>query len=440
MPQVILRIYLMDESHKTVYIDPEETTIEQLWILMSQKLLLDAPSAECFFIWAVSPELELLLYADQTVQDIYDDWEALTASIKAEKSTLATALSSSRPGVLQRTLTKTKVLSAFKSASSGLQTSASSIAGVSGKSSGSSDRTLERSKTLAVLSRTPSMPVVAGKSGEKVHGVSDAEEFRFVFRPTAVLPVELEQALVKAEAIRLLYIQAVHHVIHSNYPTEVALAVRLAGVQIQEAYGDQRAEHRGFVAEALSRFVPEHLIKERKAEEWTAALCQEHSFHTGKDVGTLQRQYLDIVQQCPYYGSTFFRVKHIPALQSFYKTEFEGTVHLGINHCGIHLIEPKAMKIVSWDFNDFVYWDSTPGNFVFEVKTGIKDEPVRAYNFKTPQAHFINDLMHDWSHEWEKKVKERRRDGHKGPSEGGDRDKMRKMEEKKAKDEKKGRR
>lgn len=51
--------------------DPDTTTIERLWEIVSEKVLLSPESAECFFIWQISKELEILLYSDQTVQDAY---------------------------------------------------------------------------------------------------------------------------------------------------------------------------------------------------------------------------------------------------------------------------------------------------------------------------------------------------------------------------------
>ena len=68
------------------------------------------------------------------------------------------------------------------------------------------------------------------------------------------------------------------------------------------------------------------------------------------------------------------------------------------------MIHPRALKYETWKFQDLVYWDSTPVSFCFEVVTGIKQEPKRTNTLKTPQAELINDLMHDWSEEWQAQV------------------------------------
>lgn len=67
---IFILIYFYTKK-QTVYVDPETTTIERLWEIVSEKVLLTPASAECFFIWQISKDLEILLYADQTVDDAY---------------------------------------------------------------------------------------------------------------------------------------------------------------------------------------------------------------------------------------------------------------------------------------------------------------------------------------------------------------------------------
>jgi len=366
----------MNDTHKTVYVDPETTTIEQLWSLTSEKLLLTVDSAECFFIWVVSPDIELLLFAEQTIQDVYDEWISVSAKYSIKKP------------LLQRTISRSK----------GMDRSPSKIS-------------LQRSPTVRTIGAAP--VVMQGalsrtKSAAQVvsTGLADAEtpDFKLVYRPTAVLPLEVERALFQPEALHLLYIQAVHHVIHSNYPCTRGAAVALAGLQLQLQLGDQKPEHAPYISEALANYVPEHLRHQRKQEEWSTDVIAAHQLHRGKDPLSLIRQYLDTVQRFPFYGSTFFRAKYIPAITSFYKQEYQGTVALGINHIGIHIVDPKLMKFETWNFHDLVFWDSMAETFVFEVMTKNKKEPSRRYTFTTSQAELINDLMHDWAEEWQKQV------------------------------------
>jgi hypothetical protein len=199
-------------------------------------------------------------------------------------------------------------------------------------------------------------------------------------------------------------------VVNSNYPCLTQTAVILAGVQLQIQLGDQKAEHLEHIKEALSSYIPEHLRDKRKNEEWVNDIHTAHQLHKGKDPLALKKAYLEVVQQWPFYGCTFFRAKGVPSQTSFFKQEYQGTVVVGINHIGIHLVHPRALKFETWKFQDLVYWDSTPlngGAFVFQVITNNKQEPSRTYTLKTPQADLINDLMHDWAEEWKVQVHEK---------------------------------
>lgn len=385
MPQVLLRVYFMDDSHKTVYVDPAITTIERLWEIVSEKMLLSPDSAECFFIWQISKEMEVLLYAEQTVQDAYDDWDTL----------------------LEKYGTKRSLTSDLKAVVS------SAVVSKPGMERSPTKINLQRSKTSNTLRQTPSLtkstssknssPTTLARSTSRVGPLEDAEveAFKFVFRPTSVLPLSIEHNLVQPEAVHLLYVQAVHHVVNSNYPCLQQTAIILAGVQLQIQLGDQKPEHLEHVKEALDNYIPEHLRDKRKPEEWASDVLNAHRLHKGKDTFALKKAYLEVVQQWPFYGCTFFRVKGVPSQTSFFKQDYQGTVVVGINHFGIHMIHPRALKFETWKFQDLVYWDSTPTSFGFEVITGVKQEPTRSYTLKTLQAELINDLMHDWSEEWQ---------------------------------------
>jgi len=93
---------------------------------------------------------------------------------------------------------------------------------------------------------------------------------------------------------------------------------------------------------------------------------------------------------------------------SFYRQLFQGTINLGINHYGVHVLNPREMKLESWHFKDLTMWDFSLKTFVFEVATGVKSDPIRRYTFTTTQAELINDLMDEWAEEWEKTIHEQR--------------------------------
>lgn len=375
----------MDNSHKTVYVDPIDTTIEQLWSTVASKMLLDHDSAECFFLWQISKDLEILLYSDMTIQDAYDDWPKMVEQYGARR-TLTDDLKTVAAQVVNRpelTRSPTKIT---------LQTSKSSKAS-----------TMRTSTSFG----KPAKPAALARSSSRVGNLEDGdvEDFKLVFRPTSVLPLSVEHSLTQPEAIHLLFVQAVHHVVNSNYPCLTQTAIILSGVQLQIQLGDQKPDHLEHIKEAWDNYIPEHLRDKRKPEEWVQDIYSAHQMHKGKDVLALKRAYLEVVQQWPFYGCTFFRVKGVPSQTSFFKQEYQGTVVVGINHYGIHMIHPRALKFETWKFQDLVYWDSNNFTFGFEVVTGVKQEPTRTYTLKTPQADLINDLMHDWSEEWQAQVK-----------------------------------
>jgi hypothetical protein len=62
--------------------------------------------------------------------------------------------------------------------------------------------------------------------------------------------------------------------------------------------------------ESLESYIPEHLRDKRKHEEWVQDIYSSHQLHTGKDTFALKKAYLEVVQQWPFYGSTFFKVKY----------------------------------------------------------------------------------------------------------------------------------
>jgi len=364
-----------------VYVDPIDTTIERLWEIVAEKMLLSPDSAECFFIWQISKDLEMLLYSEQTIQEAYDDWPKLVQKY-GQKMSLTDNIKTVAAAVVNRPeLVRSPTKISLQTSRSGTMKSSTSF---SGKSS----------------------PKLVARTSSRVGNLEDGEveDFKFVFRPTSVLPLSVEHNLVQPEAIHLLFVQAVHHVVNSNYPCLTQTAIILAGVQLQIQLGDQKPDHLEHIKEALDNYIPEHLRDKRKQEEWVQDVYSAHQLHKGKDTLALKRAYLEVVQQWPFYGCTFFRVKGVPSQTSFFKQEYQGTVVVGVNHYGIHMIHPRALKFETWKFQDLVYWDSTPTTFGFEVVTGMKQEPTRTYTLKTPQADLINDLMHDWSEEWQTQV------------------------------------
>jgi len=200
---------------------------------------------------------------------------------------------------------------------------------------------------------------------------------KFVFRSTSVLPLEIEKIHTDPGAIHLFYIQAVYNVIHSNYPCTIETAVELGGIQLQLTIGDRNPEIQkiGYLKDgALEKYIPEHLLFKRKSEEWEQSLFDAQDQHKGKDQNALRLDYLTIVREWKYYGSTFFMAEAIPVEGVFFSQEFGGKVRIGVNQNGIHIIDPLQMKIVSHPLDTIGKFDAIQRKFFFEVQTESKDK------------------------------------------------------------------
>ncbi|KAH3763254.1 26S proteasome non-ATPase regulatory subunit 8 [Pelomyxa schiedti] len=377
--QILLRVYLVDDTYKTVYVDPDNTTVEDLWAIMSDKLGLSPVDAECFFLWGISSEMEVLMFSDAKLSDVIDEWPSL-------KSELTPPPSFKPMATLKRTTTLMFSKEDVRSTSKiNTATPARTFETLPGKPA----PTLRRKSTLSVIPQYG--------SSETSH---EPPMFKLVFRPTAVLPLVREMQAKSQPAIRLFYLQAVHNVISSCYPCDAALAIKLAGIQLHVASGDYNPDvHKpGFLVVELQKYVPEHLRKTRKELEWEQAIYAEHSRHAGKDKNSLMFLYLEATRRWRYYGSTFFSAIYVPTQQSFWKQPYQGQVIIGINFFGVHVIEPRDMKIASCPHERITWWESDRRNFSlqFVASTGL---PQRLA-FKTRQSSLINELLQDWAEEW----------------------------------------
>jgi len=212
--------------------------------------------------------------------------------------------------------------------------------------------------------------------------------------------------------------QAVANVIQSNYPCDISTAVKLGSIQLQITVGDRKPDvHKpGYLVDSLNKFVPEHLMAKQKPELWEEQLFQGHDSYKKKNPDSLKVDYLKLVREWPHYGCTFFKAKYQPEETVFYKLEFEGDSRVGVNQNGIHIVEPREMKIISYSFDQIESWNSDKKMFWFvynqmETKgTGAfkTKKPMRKVcKFQSKQAELINDLMCDWWDELEYREEEK---------------------------------
>jgi hypothetical protein len=413
------RIFLLDDSYKALKVNPQKTTVEELWELAADKLMLTVNSAPLFFLYGQQGDLELLLYTHQKLVDLEKDW----------------------PQFMDRYGRNEKASDPF------------SLAKIANTLTRSSSQLDSRESTAMFQ-----------------------EEFRVVFRTTSVLMLADELKDTDPGALQLFYIQAVHNIVHSNYPCLVEQAVELGGLQVQLTVGDQNRDvHKpGYLIPSLYKYVPEHLLAagKLKESEWDLRLLNEHRLHAvtmwfdfvssspasacpppppppalcfsgiylfvffadragtetkpqGKDKKTLMLKYLSIVREFPYYGSTFFKGVYLPSETVFFKQEFEGKVRVGINEQGIHFIDPRKMKFASFAFANIRSWNSDRNKFWFVYEDDGKEQKsstattlqkVRGkgratFMVASGQAELINDLVCDWISEMEGEENMQKRGG-----------------------------
>ena len=233
--------------------------------------------------------------------------------------------------------------------------------------------------------------------------------FKLLFRPAAVLPLAVERKLRDPHAVRLFYLQAQYNIIHSNYPTNSAVAKQLAGLQAQAELGNYNASLHcpGFLSDAdILRYIPNHLVRSRTPRDWEALILAEHRTHAGKPVEMAHLLYLQLCRQWKYYGSTFFAVVGPDSV--YYIKDFEGPLRLGVNSFGLHIIDHKVQKSVSWAHDEIIGWelnhqegeDSGDGSDAIYIDVLVDGKRVEKV-FLTPQAELISDLLFDWVDELE---------------------------------------
>jgi len=180
-----------------------------------------------------------------------------------------------------------------------------------------------------------------------------------------------------------VYLQALWSVIESEYPCSVEDAVRLAGLQVQIVYGDHKpgSHTAGFLTQNLKNFVPVDLYSLKKPSEWEYLIFKAHSMNTGKSAEDSKLEYLDIVKQWPFYGTTFY-----PPCRSLNNRKLPTKVIIGVNAEGILLLKRDKELVSTHPFTEICSWASSSGTFAFEFGTQVE---AQKYTFETKQGAII---------------------------------------------------
>eukprot|EP01117_Protostelium_nocturnum_P006934 TRINITY_DN2484_c0_g1_i1.p1 TRINITY_DN2484_c0_g1~~TRINITY_DN2484_c0_g1_i1.p1 ORF type:complete len:325 (+),score=85.73 TRINITY_DN2484_c0_g1_i1:194-1168(+) len=180
-----------------------------------------------------------------------------------------------------------------------------------------------------------------------------------------------------------VYLQALWSVIESEYPCTVDDAIRLAGLQVQIVYGDHKpgSHTAGFLTQNLKNFVPADLYSLKRPSEWETLIFKSHALNTGKSAEDAKTEYLEIVKQWPFYGTTFY-----PPCKSVNNRRLPNKVIIGVNAEGILLLKKDKELVSTHPFTEICSWASSSTTFAFEFGTQTESQK---YTFETRQGAII---------------------------------------------------
>jgi len=192
-----------------------------------------------------------------------------------------------------------------------------------------------------------------------------------------------ERELQDSVAKHHVYIQALYSVIQSEYPCTVDDAIRLAGLQVQIIYGDHKPGNHvvGFLTQNLKGYIPKDLFPKKTSNEWEVAIFKAHAGYTGKSPEDAKSEYLEIVKQWPFYGTTFY-----PPCKSTKNPKLPAKVIIGVNAEGILLLKKDKELISTHPFTEICSWASSSNTFAFEFGTQTESQK---FSFETKQGAII---------------------------------------------------
>lgn len=204
----------------------------------------------------------------------------------------------------------------------------------------------------------------------------------FIFKKKVFLRDD-EREMQDPVAKHYVYIQALWNVIESDYPCNQEDAIKLAGLQVQIVYGDHKsATHTpGFLTQNLKQFVPKDLFGLRRPNEWEKDIFRAHAANEGKTEEEAKTEYLDIVKQWPFYGTTFY-----PPCRSINNKKLPNKAIIGVNAEGILLLKKDKELVSTHPFTEICSWASSSTTFAFEF--GSQTESQK-YTFETKQGAII---------------------------------------------------
>jgi MyTH4 domain/FERM central domain/PTB domain (IRS-1 type)/RA like domain/WW domain len=218
----------------------------------------------------------------------------------------------------------------------------------------------------------------------------------FLYKAKLVLKTNTHEIVSDPVALALMYQQAKHDVVTSRYPAKEKDLTTLAALQLQATFGDYQPEHDPlWLDPQLDRFLPmsslppatdrEHQPKRR---EWEVKIIEKYSKIHGFTSTEAMLNYLDYVQDWPYYGASFFMVEQ----RQF--RDYPDWLELGVSCEGIILMHPQKRSLLeNYKYSDIVTWGSSEERFIIVVGNIVQQ---RKLIFKTHAGKQVNSLIHEY--------------------------------------------
>jgi hypothetical protein len=195
----------------------------------------------------------------------------------------------------------------------------------------------------------------------------------------------------------MLYIQAVHDVVSSNYPCSVDEAVKLAGIQAYCNYGDFNPSlHKaGFLTTKIHQYIPKLLLPTKSTEEWEKLVLSQYQslMDSTRSQGQAKVQYLEICMKWHFYGCNFFQVDQ----QDSTNQVVNPRVYLGINWEGIMVLKHPNKELMSiFPYTDICSWSSSQTLFsivVGSAEPDSGDDVNVVHPFGTREGKQISDAV-----------------------------------------------
>eukprot|EP01121_Diplochlamys_sp_Union-15-3_P009534 TRINITY_DN2599_c0_g1_i1.p1 TRINITY_DN2599_c0_g1~~TRINITY_DN2599_c0_g1_i1.p1 ORF type:complete len:152 (-),score=23.10 TRINITY_DN2599_c0_g1_i1:49-504(-) len=129
---------------------------------------------------------------------------------------------------------------------------------------------------------------------------------------------------------------------------------------------------------SLRKFMPRRLYPTRTPEEWEKKILSVFQSLSSKSEDEARAEYIRIVQNWPFYGTTFFS-------ECKMTNKKPQVVIIGVNEEGIVLLKKSGELFSAFPFSDIVIWRASFESFEFECSSESE-----IYHFETFQGESIS--------------------------------------------------